>query len=95
MYFLQEHIKNGKLFEVGNLVVEGKGRKKWEIAHPLDFQNYARKLGINKDTHVILYNAEDDANGMAIKWATYVYWAFKVHCIPKICFWGKNLHTVK
>lgn len=51
--------------------------KRRELIHPLEFQSYARALGVSGDCHVVVYDNSDDANSMTH--ATFVWWAFKVY----------------
>lgn len=44
--------------------------------HPLQFQRQVRKLGVDPDCHVVLYD-----RGQLI-WSAYAFWIFKVGLRP-------------
>ncbi|VDM49485.1 unnamed protein product [Toxocara canis] len=62
--FREEHIESARILFFGNLSRNG------APVHPLQFQRYARSLGVDNDCHVILYDRGD------IIWATYAFWIF-------------------
>uniref|UniRef100_A0AC35TK72 Sulfurtransferase n=1 Tax=Rhabditophanes sp. KR3021 TaxID=114890 RepID=A0AC35TK72_9BILA len=64
IHFKREHIESAKLMYFTNLSHIG------IPVHPLQFQRYARNLGVDSDCHVILYDKGE------LVWSTYALWIF-------------------
>jgi 3-mercaptopyruvate sulfurtransferase SseA len=63
----KEHIQGARLLFFSNLSHAG------VPVHPLQFQRYARNLGIDSECTVVVYDKE----GQMI-WSTYAFWIFKL-----------------
>ncbi|CAD5231759.1 unnamed protein product [Bursaphelenchus xylophilus] len=64
--FMEEHIQSAQLLYFSNLSHSG------VPVHPLQFQRHVRRLGVDEDCHVVLYD-----RGQVI-WSTYAFWIFKL-----------------
>uniref|UniRef100_A0A914C453 Rhodanese domain-containing protein n=2 Tax=Acrobeloides nanus TaxID=290746 RepID=A0A914C453_9BILA len=64
--FRGEHIEAARLIFFANLSHSG------VPVHPLQFQRYAKNLGIDTDCHVVLYDRGQNV------WASYAYWIFRL-----------------
>ncbi|CAD5224769.1 unnamed protein product [Bursaphelenchus okinawaensis] len=64
--FIEEHIQSAQLLYFSNLSHSG------VPVHPLQFQRHIRRLGVDEDCHVVLYD-----RGQVI-WSTYAFWIFKL-----------------
>lgn len=76
--FREEHIESACILFFGNL------SRNAAPVHPLQFQRYARSLGVDSDCHVILYDRGD------MIWATYAFWIFTVRLILSQFFQAQN-----
>uniref|UniRef100_A0A1I7XN64 Sulfurtransferase n=1 Tax=Heterorhabditis bacteriophora TaxID=37862 RepID=A0A1I7XN64_HETBA len=76
--FLNDHIESARLLFHSNLSHSG------VPVHPLQFQRYARSLGVDNDCHVVIYD-----RGQII-WSTYAAWAFKLFGHAKVSLLAGN-----
>ncbi|CAI4223288.1 unnamed protein product [Auanema sp. JU1783] len=74
--FEQDHIESARLLFHSNLSHNG------VPVHPLQFQRYARSLGVDNDCHVVIYD-----RGQVI-WSTYAAWVFKLFGHPRVSLLG-------
>lgn len=64
--YRKEHIESARLLQFTNLSVNG------TPIHPIQFQQYARSLGVDTDCYVIIYDRGE------VVWATHAFWIFTV-----------------
>lgn len=77
----EEHIKDAQHFDTEKVVTKTTTQRR-NLVHPLQFQIYARQLGIDDDCHVVLYDHGETYNSLIT--ATFVWWLFKVYGHTKV-----------
>ncbi|VDN21207.1 unnamed protein product [Gongylonema pulchrum] len=77
--YREEHIESARLLQFSNLSENG------APIHPLQFQRYARGLGVDADCYVIIYDRGE------LIWATHAYWTFTLFGHPKVLLYSGGL----
>lgn len=74
--YYEEHIPGARHFDFSK-VTKRTTSGSFEFAHPLDFQTYARSLGVDNDCRIVAYD-HSETNG-SIATATFAWFMFKLY----------------
>ncbi|VDM19034.1 unnamed protein product [Wuchereria bancrofti] len=81
--YREEHIESARLLQFANLSVNG------APIHPLQFQRYARSLGVDSDCYVIIYDRGE------VVWATHAFWIFTLFGHQKVSLYSGGINEWK
>lgn len=90
--YTKEHIPGARHFDIAQILKtlpDGTA----QLAHPLEFQSYARSLGIDNDCHVIAYDHSEQSNSVVT--ATFVWWLFKLYGFTRVTVMNGGLKEWK
>lgn len=88
----EEHIPGARHFDISK-VTKRLSDGSFQIDHPLEFQTYARSLGIDKDCQVVVYDHSDSSKSIVT--ATYVWSLFKLFGQQKVTVMNGGLKEWK
>ncbi|CAG9540967.1 unnamed protein product [Cercopithifilaria johnstoni] len=81
--YREEHIESARLLQFSNLSVNG------TPIHPIQFQRYARSLGVDADCYVIIYDRGE------VVWATHAFWIFTLFGHQKVSLYSGGINEWK
>lgn len=90
--FVQEHLPGARHFDISQILKTNPDGSA-QFAHPLEFQAYARTLGIDSDCQVITYDHGEHPKSIIT--ATFVWWLFKLYGHSKVTVMNGGLKEWK